>query len=128
LSEDELLFKDECYSINGAVFEVYREMGGGYLKPVYQECLTKEFQLRGIPFVEHPELKLFYKQHPLEQTYEPDFICFGKIIVELKAAREISPTHQAQVLNYLKSTGYRLGLLVNFGAYPKAVIQRLILG
>jgi GxxExxY protein len=121
----EILFKDECYAINGAIFEVYREMGCGFLEAVYQECLVKEFTLLGIPFQSQPELKLSYKQQPLLQVYRPDFICFGKIIVEVKAVKAIVPEHQAQVLNYLKATGYRLGLLVNFGVYPKATIQRL---
>lgn len=123
----EILFKDECYAINGAIFEVYREMGCGFLEAVYQECLAKEFLLKGIPFVAQPELRLIYKQQPLLQTYKPDFVCFDKIIVELKAVKAVAPEHQAQVLNYLKATGYRLGLLVNFGDYPKATIQRLAL-
>jgi GxxExxY protein len=123
----QILYKDECYAINGAIFEVYREMGCGFLEAVYQECLAKEFTLRGVPFVPQPELKLSYKQQPLTQVYRPDFVCFDKIIVELKAVKAIAPEHQAQVLNYLKATGYRLGLLVNFGEYPKATIQRLAL-
>ena len=124
--ESEVLFKQECYSINGAIFEVYREMGCGFLEAVYQECLSKEFALREVPFVAHPELKLMYKQQVLQQTYQPDFICYENIIVELKAVKAVAPEHQAQVLNYLKATGFRLGLLVNFGAHPKATIQRLV--
>jgi len=79
----QILYKDECYAINGAIFEVYREMGCGFLEAVYQECLAKEFTLRGVPFVPQPELKLSYKQQPLTQVYRPDFVCFDKIIVEL---------------------------------------------
>lgn len=120
-----ILFRDECYTINGAIFEVYREMGCGFLEAVYQECLAKEFTLRGIPFVPQPEVKLTYKQQTLIQTYKPDFVCYDRIIVELKAVKNLTPEHQAQVLNYLKATGYQLGLLVNFGVYPKATIQRL---
>ena len=92
---------------------------------VYQECLERELVRRDIPFVAQPELWLSYKGERLRQTYMPDFVCFDKIIVELKAVTEIKPEHQAQVLNYLKATGLRLGLLVNFGAYPKATIKRL---
>ena len=122
-----ILFKDESYAIQGAIFEVYREMGCGFLEPVYQECLEKELRLRNIPFASQAELKLTYKGEPLVQTYKPDFICFNQIIVELKAVKEIAPEHKAQVINYLKATGMKLGLLVNFGAYPKATIIRLAL-
>lgn len=121
-----ILYKEECYAINGAVFEVYREMGCGFLEAVCQECLAKELKLRGIEFVAHQPLQLFYKQHSLEQSYCPDFVCLSKIIVELKAVKEIAPEHQAQLLNYLKASGLRVGLLVNFGSYPKATVQRFI--
>jgi GxxExxY protein len=123
---DTILFKEECYAINGAVFEVYREMGCGFLEAVYQECLAREFFLRGIEFVAQRPLQLFYKQQPLEQKYCPDFVCFGSVIVELKAVKEIAPEHQAQLLNYLKASGLRVGLLANFGADPKATVQRFI--
>ncbi|MBL8852576.1 MAG: GxxExxY protein [Planctomycetaceae bacterium] len=122
-----ILFKDESYAIQGAIFEVYREMGCGFLEPVYQECLERELRLRNIPFTAQTELKLNYKGPPLQQTYKPDFICFGLIIVELKAVREIAPEHKAQVINYLRATRMKLGILVNFGAYPKATALRLVL-
>jgi len=122
-----ILYKDECYQIQGAVFEVYREMGCGFLEAVYQECLEKEFKLRNIPFVAKSTLQLKYKGEQLCQIYKPDLICFGSIIVELKAISAISGEHQAQVLNYLKATGMKLGLLVNFGCYPKATVDRLVL-
>jgi GxxExxY protein len=122
----QLLFAEETYAIRGAVFEVYREMGSGFLEPVYQECLEKELAAREVPFVSQPELKLNYKGESLCQTYKPDLICFGEIIVELKAAKTIAPEHKAQVLNYLKATNLRLGLLVNFGSHPKAQIERFI--
>ncbi|MGD9161950.1 MAG: GxxExxY protein [Desulfobacteraceae bacterium] len=125
--EEKILFKDECYQIQGAVFEVYREMGNGFLEAVYQECLEREFTLRSIPFVAQPELKLKYKNELLKQTYKPDIICYDKIIVELKVVKEIHPEHRAQVLNYLKTSGVKLGLLVNFGNYPKASVIRLAL-
>lgn len=122
-----ILFKDESYAIQGAIFEVYREMGCGFLEPVYQECLERELRLRNIPFTAQTELKLNYKGQPLQQTYKPDFICYGLIIVELKAVREIAPEHKAQVINYLRATRMKLGILVNFGAYPKATALRLVL-
>jgi len=123
----EILYKDETYSIQGAVFDVYREMGCGFLETVYQECLEREFKLRGIPYEAQKELRLNYKGETLNQTYKPDFVCFGSIIAELKALKEIDDMHRAQVFIYLKATGIRLGLLINFGHYPKATIERIIL-
>ncbi len=122
----DLLYKEETYVIRGAIFEVYREMGCGFLEPVYQECLEKELRAQNIPFISQQELKLIYKGEELEQTYKPDFICFEKIIVELKAVKELADEHRAQLHNYLKATGLRLGLLVNFGHYPKVTIERII--
>lgn len=124
---DSILYKDECYQIQGAVFEVYREMGCGFLEAVYQECLERELKQRNIPFMAQSVLKLEYKGEALTQIYKPDLICFDSIIVELKAISSTSGEHQAQVLNYLKATGMRLGLLVNFGCYPKATVERLVL-
>ncbi len=123
-THEDLLFRDEVYAIQGAVFEVYREMGCGFLEGVYQECLERELRLRGVPFVAQRELRISYKGEALEQIYKPDLICHSRIILELKATRVIAPEHQAQMLNYLKATGLRLGLIVNFGHHPKAEIQR----
>ena len=122
----DLLYEEEAYRIRGSVFEVYREMGCGFLESVYQECLEKELRSQDIPFVSQQELKLAYNGETLEQTYKPDLICFNKIIVELKAVKEIADEHRAQLHNYLKATGLKLGLLVNFGHYPKATIERII--
>ena len=124
---EKLLFKDEVYVVQGAIFEVYREMGCGFLEAVYQECLEKELHLRSIPFVSQKELNLAYKGQTLEQRYRPDLICFDKIIVELKAVSELANEHKAQLFNYLKASNLRLGLLVNFGHHPKAQIERIIL-
>jgi GxxExxY protein len=124
---EKILFKEECYAIQGAIFEVYREMGCGFLEAVYQECLEREFFRKEIPFVSQQDLQLTYKGETLQQTYRPDLICYGQIIVELKAVKDISPEHKAQVINYLKATGMKIGLLVNFGTYPKASITRLAL-
>ena len=123
--QETILFRDECYLIQGAVFEVYRVMGCGFLEAVYQECLEKEFITRGIPFSAQSELHLIYKGISLKQSYKPDFICYGKIIIELKAIKQVLSEHKAQVINYLKATGMTLGLLINFGTYPKAEIIRL---
>ena len=120
---NELYYKQECYDIQGAIFEVYREMGAGFLEAVYQECLEKELRLRQIPFVSQQELKLTYKGEILQQTYPPDLICFGEIIVELKALSETCGNHESQVLNYLKATDKKLGFLINFGSNPKATVS-----
>ncbi|MEJ5377493.1 MAG: GxxExxY protein [bacterium] len=120
-------FEEESYQIRGAVFEVYREMGCGFLEAVYQECMERELKRAGIPFISQAELILHYKNEKLNQTYRPDFVCFGKIILEIKAVKELSDEHRAQVHNYLKATGYELGFLVNFGHYPKAQIERIVL-
>lgn len=125
--KDKILFREECYAIQGAVFEVYREMGCGFLEAVYQECMEKELRNRLVPFAAQQELKLGYKGALLDQTYKPDLICYDSIIVELKALKELAPQHEAQALNYLKATGMKLALLVNFGSYPKATIKRLAL-
>lgn len=124
---ESVLFRDESYAIQGAVFEVYREMGSGFLEAVYQECLALEFCRRKIPFTAQKDLPLVYKGERLQQIYRPDFVCFDKIIVEIKAAKALAPEHRAQLLNYLKATEFKLGLLVNFGHYPKAQMERLVL-
>ena len=124
---NKILFKDEVYDIQGAVFDVYRELGCGFLEPVYQECLEKELKFRGIPFEPQKELRLSYKGEVLNLSYKPDLVCYGVIIVELKAVKEIDDVHRAQVFNYLKASSLRLGLLVNFGHYPKATVERIIM-
>ena len=124
---DNLIHAGEVFRIQGAVFEVSRTMGPGYLEAVYQECLQREFAARGIPFAAMPRLAIAYKGVRLRQTYAPDFVCFDRVIVELKVVREIAPEHRAQVLNYLRATGIEVGLLVNFGTSPRATVQRLVL-
>jgi GxxExxY protein len=120
-----LIYEDLTYKIRGALFEVYKEKGCGFLEDVYQECLEIEFEMQEIPFdAQHP-LKLSYKGRPLKKKYIPDFICFGKIIVEIKAVSAITDEHRAQVQNYLKATGYKLGLIVNFGHHPQIEIERI---
>jgi len=124
---NKILYKDEVYAIQGAVFDVYREMGCGFLESVYQECLEKELKARGIPFESQKELRLSYKGDILNLTYKPDLVCYSTIIVKLKAVKDINDVHRAQVFNYLKATSLRLGLLVNFGHYPKATVERIIM-
>jgi GxxExxY protein len=121
-----LLYKEEVFAIQGAIFEVYRVIGCGFIEAVYQESLVKEFILRQIPFSAQTELTIFYKGEKLNQTFRPDFICYQKIIVELKAVKETGNEHRAQVMNYLKAADLRLGLLVNFGHFPKATVERVI--
>ena len=122
----EILFKQEAYKIMGACFEVYEEKGNGFLESVYQECLEIELTLQGVPFAAQPELQLTYKGKVLTQTYKPDVICFGKILVEIKAVSQLANEHRAQVHNYLKATDMRLGLLVNFGHHPKVEWERIV--
>lgn len=112
----ELIYKDEVYDIVGACMEVHRELGNGFLEAVYHEALEIEFQNMEISYIHEKPLNIFYKGRKLRKEYIPDFVCFDKIIVELKCADEICNEHISQVLNYLKATGYRLGLLVNFGS------------
>ena len=122
----ELRFKEESYRIMGACFEVYKETGCGFVEPVYQECLEIELAMQNIPFQAQEQLKLSYKQKPLRQFYVPDFICYGKIILEIKAVSKLCDEFRAQVHNYLKATGYQLGLLVNFGHYPQVEWERIV--
>ena len=122
---ENILYKDKSYLLQGAIFEVYKEMGCGFLEAVYQECLEMELTIRHIPYIAYEPLLLAYKGEPLTQKYVPDFICFDKIIVEIKAVKDLTPEHQAQVQNYLRATDLELGLLVNFGSYPKAHIIRI---
>ncbi len=96
---NELLFKEESYKILGACFEVYREKGCGFLEPVYQECMEIELRLQGVPFQAQKPLELEYKGHPLRAKYEPDFLCYGRIVLELKAVKELADEHRAQVFN-----------------------------
>lgn len=112
----ELIYKDESYDIIGAAMEVHRELGSGFLEAIYHEALSMEFEERGIPYISEAQLEVSYKDRILAKYYESDFICYNKIIVEIKALTELSTVHESQVINYLKATGFRLGILINFGA------------
>lgn len=122
-----MLYPEESYRIMGACFAVYNDKGCGFLEDVYQECLEIEFEHLGIPFLSRPELNLIYRGRTLRQFCKPDFVCFGKIIIELKVVSELHDRHRAQVINYLNACGFQLGILVNFASYPDLKYQRLAL-
>ena len=125
--EDKLLYRDEVYAIQGALFDVYKTMGNMWGEEVYQQCLERELALRNIPFEAKKELPIFYKGEKIEKKYIPDVFCFGKIILELKAVGALADEHRRQILNYLRMTKCKLGLLINFGSYPRVDIERYAL-
>ena len=112
---NELLLKDEVFAIVGAAMEVHRVLKCGFLESVYQEAMEIELERRGIPYERQKPLHLVYKGQQLQKEFFADLVCYGQIIVELKAIEKPSGTEQAQVLNYLKATGLRVGVLINFG-------------
>ena len=120
-----ILYKDESYKIIGAAMIVHNEIGSGFLEAVYQEALENEFVFQCIPYKREIPLPIFYKGKLLSKSYVADFVCYDKIIVELKAASSLSSEHRAQVINYLKAAKFKLGLLVNFGE-NKLKYERLI--
>jgi GxxExxY protein len=121
----DLIYQAESYKIIGACFEVYKQNGCGFTEPVYQECLKIEFELQNVPFVFEPEIYLEYKGRRIDKHFKPNFVCYDKIIVELKAVAKLIDEFRAQTLNYLNATGFELGLLVNFGHYPKLEYERI---
>lgn len=110
-----LFYPEESYKIRGALYAVYNELGCGYLERVYQDALEVEFRLQNIPYEREKAIQVTYKGKPLGEPYRADFVCYGKIIVELKAVAELLGVHRAQVVHYLKATKMKLGFLVNFG-------------
>ena len=121
-----LYHSNESYAINGAAMQVYNVLGHGFLESVYQEALAIEFTKRGIPYQREKELKIYYDGKELQQTYRADFVCYDGIIVEIKAVSELDGSHRSQVYNYLKATGFKLGLLINFGHYNGIQIERKV--
>jgi len=121
----EIVFKEESYKLVGACFAVYKNKGCGFTEPIYQECMELELRHQNIPYVSQPEVQLEYKGRLLRQHFKPDFICFDKIILELKAVSNLIDEHRAQAMNYLNATKFELALLVNFGHYPKLEYERL---
>ena len=124
---EKLLYKNEVYAIQGAIYEVYYQLGHGFLESVYQEALEREFKERNIPFIAQNKMYIKYKESILDKYFIFDFLCYGKIIVEIKSERILSARDKAQIINYLKISQCELGLLVNFGSYPKVTIQRTIM-
>lgn len=124
---DDLRYRDEVYLIVGACLAVHKDKGNGYVEPVYQDALEIELELSGIPHDAQRNYWIHYRNRPLKHTYTPDLLCFDKIIIELKAAKALTDEHRAQLLNYLKVTRLQLGLLVNFGSYPRLEWERIVL-
>jgi len=122
----DLILKDEVYAIVGAAIEVHRELGPGFLEPVYQEAIEIELRSRNIPFESQKRLVICYKGHELQKEYIADLVCYGQIIVELKALDRLSGKEEAQLLNYLKATGLRVGLLINFGSTGRLEWKRFV--
>ena len=120
---DTLAYKDETFAIRGAIFAVYKTLGTGFLETVYQKALEAEFRHCGIPFEAQKELHIMYRGCDCG-LYIPDFVCYGKIIIELKSVEALNDRHEAQIVNYLRATNYPVGLLVNFSAHPKVDIRR----
>lgn len=123
---EKIIYREESYAIVGACFEVYKELGNGFLEAVYQECLELEFTQLRIPYLAQPKLDVTYKGNRLNQHYQPDFLCFGKIILEIKAVKQLGADHRAQTINYLKASNKELALLINFGHYPRLEQHRYI--
>ena len=121
-----IIHKEESYKVVGAAFKVYNNLGPGFLEAVYQEALEIELQRQGIPYEREKELKIQYDGIELKQTYKADFVCFGKIIVELKAVSALDDAHRSQVYNYLHATGMKLGLLYNFGCPEELEKERIV--
>lgn len=121
-----LIYNTESYAINGAAMDVYNHLGHGFLEAVYQEALEMEFKRRNIPYEREKELKISYKGEVMKQSYKADFVCYGRIIVELKAVSELTDVHRSQVYNYLHATGFRLGLLLNFGYSDGLERERIV--
>lgn len=122
----ELVLKEEVFAIMGAAMEVHRTLGSGFLEPVYQEALEIESLSRGLPFGTQKVLRIRYKEQYLKKEYIADLVYFDKVIVELKALDQLTGREEAQLLNYLKATGMKVGVLINFGAHPKLEWKRLV--
>ena len=123
------IYPDETYAIVGAAMEVHRILGPGFSESIYQEALAIEFERQGIPFEKEKAIIVKYKDTELHNTFRADFVCYHDIIVELKALESTTPEHRSQVINYLKSTGFKLGLLINFGErqlYRRRIINTSI--
>jgi GxxExxY protein len=123
---NDLLLKDEVYAIVGAAIDVHNELGAGFLEAAYQEAMEIEMEMRSIPFKPQCDLNIRYKGRQLKKAYCADFVCFDQVVVEIKAMRELTVREEAQLLNYLKATGLRVGLLINFGDHGRLDWKRLV--
>ncbi len=110
-----LIYEQKSYKIIGACIEVHKELGSGFLEGVYQEALEMEFENLGIPFEREKELLIYYKNRKLQKKYKSDFICYNQILIELKALSQLTSEHESQIINYLKATNLKVGILFNFG-------------
>ena len=122
-----LVFPNESYAIRGAAMRVYNVLGSGFLEAVYQEALEIELEKRNIPYEKEKELEIYYDGIKSGKKYIADFVCYDKIILELKAVKELEDSHRSQIYNYLKATGFKLGFLINFGKYNELQIERKVL-
>lgn len=122
----DIIYKDEVYQIVGAAMEVYNEMGHGFLEPVYQESFALELSDKGIPHQEQAPLKIYYKSRQLQKEYIVDYITHDEILVEIKAIEKLTSREESQLINYLKATQKRLGLLINFGNKDKLEWKRIV--
>ena len=127
MNQNKIVYPDESYKIMGACFNVYKEIGSGFPEAVYQECLEIEFEYQKLSFIAQKQLKLSYREKILKKTFVPDFICYDKIIVEIKAVSKLTDGDKAQVFNYLKASKFKLGILVNFCHCPKLEYERIVL-
>lgn len=125
-SNNRLVYEDESYAVIGAAMDVYYRLGCGFLEPVYQEALSLELGLRRIPFTAQTRLPIRYKDFLLKKKYRADFVCFEKIIIEIKAQNALTPVDWSQLLNYLKASEFRVGLLFNFGSANTLEKKRMI--
>jgi GxxExxY protein len=122
-----LILADEAYAVAGAAMEVYYKLGSGFLEPVYQQALGIEFARRNVPFEQQKRFRIEYKGTILDKEYVADFVCYDQVIVEIKAINQLSPVDWAQVINYLKVSKMRVGLLFNFGSVGKLEWKRLVI-
>jgi GxxExxY protein len=123
---DNLLYREEVFEVIGAAIEVQKELGNGFLEPVYQESLEIELAFRKIPFEPQKRLQLFYKNVELKKEYKPDFVCYDKIIVEIKALERLTNIEFAQIINYLHATKSKVGILINFASKGKLEWKRFV--
>lgn len=122
----ELIYKDEVYAIIGAAMDVYNNLGPGFLEAVYQEAMEIETLARKIPALPEQKLYIQYKGLTLKKFYGADLICYEKIIVEIKAMEKLTSREESQILNYLKATGFPVGVLINFGAHNDLEWKRMV--